>query len=374
MFAVRISAFYPIRTLAGLVSQLHLSSCQPLPSPVLCRYDALFCWASGTMRRREFITLIGGAVAWPTEVRAQNLPLPLVGFLSSLSAGALTGPVSAFRTGLQSVGYEDRKNVVIEFRWADGHYDQLPALAADLVRAHVAVVVTVGGDPPAFAAKIASQTIPIVFMVGRNPVELGLVTSLNRPGGNSTGVNLLIAEMESKRIEILRRVVPGASRFAVFINPKNADAEVQLNMVQAAAKALNQQIEVRNVSTESEIEKAFTVFELGAIAGFMVVADPFFVNWRDRIILAAKQHRIPGVYFLREFAEAGGLASYGVSLSDAYRQVGVYAGKILSGIKPADLPVVQPTKFDLVINLKTAKMLGLTVPPTLLATADEVIE
>jgi ABC transporter substrate binding protein len=204
-------------------------------------------WAWGTVRRREFITLIGGAVAWPTEVRAQNLPLPLVGFLSSLSAGALTGPVSAFRTGLQSIGYEDGKNVVIEFRWADGHYDQLPALAADLVRAHAAVIVTVGGDPTAFAAKVASQTIPIVFMVGRNPVELGLVTSLNRPGGNSTGVNLLIAEMESKRIEILRQVVPGASRFAVFINPQNADAEVQLNMVQAAAKALNQQIDTNRV-------------------------------------------------------------------------------------------------------------------------------
>ena len=211
-------------------------------------------------------------------------------------------------------------------------------------------------------------------MVGRNPVELGLVTSLNRPGGNSTGINLLIAETESKRIEILRQLVPGASRFAVIINPKNADAEVQLTVVQSAAKALNQQIEVVNASTESEIEKAVTVLEHDAIAGFIVVADPFFVNWRDRIISAANQRRIPGVYFLREFAQAGGLASYGVSLSDAYRQAGVYAGKILSGVKPSDLPVVQPTKFDLVINLKTAKMLGLTVPPTLLATADEVIE
>jgi putative ABC transport system substrate-binding protein len=211
-------------------------------------------------------------------------------------------------------------------------------------------------------------------MVGRNPVELGLVGSLNRPGGNLTGINLLIAETESKRIEILRQLVPRASRFAVLINPKNADAKVQLTMLQLAAKALDQQIEVVDASTESDIEKAFTVLEQDAIAGFLVVADPFFVNWRDRIILAANRLRIPGVYFLREFAQAGGLASYGVSLSDAYRQAGVYAGKILDGVKPAELPVVQPTKFDLVINLKTAKALGLDVPPTLLARADEVIE
>jgi putative ABC transport system substrate-binding protein len=326
------------------------------------------------MNRREFIAALGSAAAWATPARPQNPPLPLVGFLSSLSVDALAGPVSAFRTGLKSVGYEDGKNIAVEFRWAGGHYDQLPALAADLVRARVAVIVTVGGDPPAFAAKAASSTIPIVFMVGRNPVELGLVGSLNRPGGNLTGINLLIAETESKRIETLRQLVPSASRFAVLINPKNADAKVQLTMLQSAAKALDQQIEVVDASTESDIEKAFTVLEQDAITGFLVVADPFFVNWWDRIILAANQLRIPGVYFLREFAQAGGSASYGVSLSDAYRQAGVYAGKILDGVKPAELPVVQPTKFDLVINLKTAKALGLDVPPTLLARADEVIE
>jgi putative ABC transport system substrate-binding protein len=201
-----------------------------------------------------------------------------------------------------------------------------------------------------------------------------LVASLNRPEGNLTGINLLIAETESKRIEILRQLVPTASRFAVLINPKNADAKVQLSMLQSAGKALDQQIEVVNASTESDIDKAFTVFEQGAISGFLVVADPFFVNWRERIILAANQLRIPGVYFLREFAQAGGLASYGVSLADAYRQAGVYAGKILNGVKAAELPVVQPTKFDLVINLKTAKTLGLSVPERLLYTADEVIE
>ena len=326
------------------------------------------------MNRRAFIAVLGSAAAWPVVVRAQNLSLPMVGFLSSLSADALAGPVNAFRMGLMSVGYEDGKNVAIEFRWAGGRYDQLPALAADLVRACVAVIVTVGGDPPAFAAKAASRTIPIVFMVGRNPVELGLVASLNRPEGNLTGINLLIAETESKRIEILRQFVPNASRFAVLINPKNADAKVQLSMLQSAATALAQQIEVINASTEADIDQAFTVIAQGAISGFLVVADPFFVNWRERIILAANQHRIPGMYFLREFAQAGGLASYGVSLADAYRQAGVYAGKILNGVKAAELPVVQPTKFDLVINLKTANALGLTVPQRLLYTADEVIE
>jgi putative ABC transport system substrate-binding protein len=326
------------------------------------------------MRRREFITVLGAAAGWPLTAMGQDRPLPIIGFLSSLSAGALSGPVTAFRSGLQSVGYEDGKNVVIEFRWADGHYDQLPALAADLVRAGAAVIVTVGGDPPAFAAKAASQTIPLVFMVGRNPVELGLVASLNQPGGNATGINLLIAETETKRIEILRQLVPGSPHFAVFVNPKNADAGVQLSMVQSAAQALNQQIEIINASTDLEIDEAFAAFRRDAIGGFIVVADPFFVTRRSQITSLANQQRIPGMYFLREFAESGGLASYGVSLSDAYHEAGVYAGKILGGTKPNELPVIQPTKFDLVINVKTAKMLGLTIPTPLLATADEVIE
>ena len=326
------------------------------------------------MRRREFITVLGAAAGWPLTALGQDRPLPIIGFLSSLSAGALSGPVTAFRAGLQSVGYEDGKNVVIEFRWADGHYDQLPALAADLVRVGTALIVTVGGDPPAFAAKAASQTIPLVFMVGRNPVELGLVASLNQPGGNATGINLLIAETETKRIEILRQLVPGSPRFAVLVNPKNADAGVQLSMVQTAAQALNQQIEIINASTDLELDEAFAAFQHDAIGGFIVVADPFFVTRRGQIISLANQQRIPGMYFLREFAESGGLASYGVSLSDAYHEAGVYAGKILGGTKPNELPVIQPTKFDLVINVKTAKILGLTIPTPLLATADEVIE
>jgi ABC-type uncharacterized transport system substrate-binding protein len=297
-----------------------------------------------------------------------------VGFLSSLSAAALAGPVAAFRDGLQSAGYTEGKNVEIEFRWADGRYERLPALAADLATRQVAVMVTVGGDPPAFAAKAASTTIPIVFMVGRDPVELGLVRSLNRPGGNATGINLLITEMESKRIELIQQLAPTRNVLAVLVNPKNADADVQLKAVQSAAHAFNKQIKIFNVSNEVELEKAFARFREEDIGGFILVADPFFVNRRDQIISSAAQGRFPGVYFLREFAESGGLASYGSNLVEAYRQAGVYTGKILSGSKPNDLPVVQPTKFDLVINLKTAKALGLNVPPSLLAIADEVIE
>jgi putative tryptophan/tyrosine transport system substrate-binding protein len=297
-------------------------------------------------------------------VHAEQAAIPAVGFLSSLSAAALTGQVAAFRDGLQSAGYTEGKNVEIEFRWADGRYDRLPALAADLATRQVAVIVTVGGDPPAFAAKAASTTIPIVFMVGRDPVELGLVRSLNRPGGNATGINLLIAEMESKRIELIQQLAPTRNVLAVLVNPKNADTDLQLKAVQSAA----------HVSNESELEKAFARFREDDIGGFILVADSFFVNRRDQIISSAAQGRFPGVYFLREFAESGGLANYGSNLAEAYHQAGVYAGKILSGAKPNDLPVVQPTKFDLVINLKTAKALGLNVPPSLLAITDEVIE
>ena len=326
------------------------------------------------MRRREFLTFFAGLTTWPFELQAEQAAIPAVGFLSSLSAAALTGPVAAFQNGLHSVGYTEGKTVEIEFRWAEGHYDRLSALAADLVKRQVAVIVTVGGDPPAFAAKAASTTIPLVFMVGRDPVELGLVRSLNQPGGNATGINLQISEIESKRIELLRQLAPTRNVLAVLINPKNADADVQLKVVQSAAHALNEQIKIFNVSTEGELEETFASFKEDNIGGFILLADPFFVDRRDQIISSAAQGRFPGVYFLREFAESGGLASYGSSLAEAYRQAGVYAGKILSGVMPSDLPVVQPTKFDLVINLKTARALGLNVPPLLLALADEVIE
>ena len=326
------------------------------------------------MRRREFIAAVSSAVTWPLVGQAQQLALPVIGFLSSLSSAALTGPVAAFRQGLGSLGYEEGKNVAIEFRWAEGHYDQLPALAAELAEKRAAVIVTVGGDPPAFAAKAASTTIPLVFMVGQDPVKLGLVTSLSRPGGNATGVNLLISETESKRFDLLRQLAPTASVFAAFINPKNADAEVQSSAVTSAAHSIGQQIEIINASNELELKNAFARLVQDRIGGLILTADPFYVYRREQIIAAAAEHRIPGVYFLREFAESGGLASYGTSLADAYRQAGVYAGKILAGTKPADLPVIQPTKFELVINLKTAKALGLTIPPSLLAIADQVIE
>jgi ABC-type uncharacterized transport system substrate-binding protein len=326
------------------------------------------------MRRRDFIAVLGTAVAWPHSAPAQQPAIPVVGFLSSLSSAALTGPVAAFRRGLASLGYEEGKNVAIEFRWAEGRYDQLPALAAELVDKRVAIIVAVGGDPPAFAAKAASAAIPLVFMVGQDPVGLGLVTSLSRPGGNATGINLLVTETESKRVDLLRELAPAASVFAAFINPKNADAEVQSRAVASAAHSIGRQIEIIKASDKLDLENAFKRFAPDRAAGFIVTADPFFVDRRAQIIAAAAEHQTPGVYFLREFAESGGLASYGTRLADAYWQAGVYVGKILGGTKPADLPVVQPTKFELVINLRTAKALGLTIPPSLLAIADEVIE
>jgi putative tryptophan/tyrosine transport system substrate-binding protein len=333
--------------------------------------------SGGYVKRRNFIALLGGAAAssaWSMTSSAQQPPLPIIGFLSSLSAAALAGPVAAFLEGLGSVGYVEGKNVTVEFRWAEGHYDLLPDLAAGLVKERAAVIVAVGGDPPAFAAKAASTTIPLVFMVGQDPVKLGLVASLNRPGGNATGINLLVTETESKRVEILQQLAPGGSRFAAFVNPKNADADVQSSAVQAAAQAIGQQIEVINASTDLDLENAFVHLTQSNINGLLLLADPFFVYRRQKIIAEAAQRRIPAVYFLREFAESGGLASYGTSLADAYRQAGIYAGKILGGTKPADLPVVQATKFELVINLKTAKALGLAVPDKLLALAEQVIE
>ena len=326
------------------------------------------------MRRRNFIAGLASTAASPVSARAQQPLLPIIGFLSSLSSAALTGPVAAFRQGLKSSGYEEGKNVAIEFRWAEGHYDQLPALATELVQKRASVIVTIGGYAPAFAAKTASASIPLVFMVGQDPVKSGLVTSLSRPGGNATGVNLLIVETESKRVDLLRELAPAASVFAAFVNPSSTYAQMQSNAVTSAAHSIGQQIEIVTASNELELENAFARFVQDKIGAFLLTADPFFVYRREQIIAAAANHQIPGVYFLREVAESGGLVSYGTSLADAYWQVGVYAGKILDGTKPADLPVVQPTKFELVINLKAAKAIGLGVPAILLARADEVIE
>src|SRR5262249_2860056 len=265
------------------------------------------------MRRREFVALLGGAVAWPVAARAQRQPTPVVGFLGSLSPEAVARPLNAFRNGLAEIGYRENETVDVEYRWAAGEYDRLPALAADLVEHHVTVLVTAGGDPPAFAARAATATIPIVFMVGRDPVKLGLVASLSRPGGNTTGINLLISEMESKRIEILREAAPDAARIAVIVNPKNADADAQLMDVQSAAHALGRQIEIIDASNDLELDMAFARLAREKIGGFILAADPFFVDRRDRIISFASQDRMPAVYFVREFADSGGLISYGSS-------------------------------------------------------------
>lgn len=264
--------------------------------------------------------------------------------------------------------------MAIEYRWAEGQYDRLPALAAELARHHVAVIFAAGGDPSALAAKAATTTIPIVFIVGSDPAKLGLVASLSRPGGNATGVNLFITEMEAKRLELLHELVPKATVLGVLINPKTAIAEAQLGDVQSAGRLLGQQIEVFNASNAHDVDIAFANLATKKISGLVVTADPFFYNRRDQIISLAARYAIPAVYFFHEFAAAGGLISYGTSLTGAFHQVGVYTGKILSGANPAELPVVQPTEFDLVINLRTAKALGITVPQTLLVAADEVIE
>jgi putative ABC transport system substrate-binding protein len=325
------------------------------------------------MRRREFISLITGATAWPLAVRAQQPALPVVGFLHGASPDGYAPMVTAFHQGLKEAGYVEGHNVAIEYRWAEGHNDRLPALAADLVRRQVAGIVT-GGTPPAFAAKAATSTIPIVFSVGIDPVRVGLVASLNRPGGNVTGVAVLTVELAAKRVQLLHELLPTASVIAVLFNPTSPLTEPETNVVQDAARSLGLELNVLNASTESEIDKAFrTLVELRADA-LIVSVDPFLTNHRAQIVALAARHAVPAIYGVREFAIAGGLMSYGIDLADAYRQEGIYAGKILSGAKPADLPVQQVVRVEFVINLKTAKTLSLTFPNTLLGSADEAIE
>jgi putative tryptophan/tyrosine transport system substrate-binding protein len=325
------------------------------------------------MRRREFISLITGATAWPLAVRAQQPALPVVGFLHGASPDGYAPMVTAFHQGLKEAGYVEGHNVAIEYRWAEGHNDRLPALAADLVRRQVAGIVT-GGTPSAFAAKAATSTIPIVFSVGIDPVRAGLVASLNRPGGNVTGVAVLTVELAAKRVQLLHELLPTASVIAVLFNPTSPLTEPETSVVQDAARSLGLELHVLNASTESEIDKAFrTLVELRAGA-LIVSVDPFLTNHRAQIVALAARHAVPAIYGVREFAIAGGLMSYGNDLADAYRQEGIYAGKILSGAKPADLPVQQVVRVEFVINLKTAKTLGLTFPNTLLGSADEAIE
>jgi putative tryptophan/tyrosine transport system substrate-binding protein len=330
--------------------------------------------AGEAMRRREFIALVGcTAAAWPLAARAESA-MPVIGFLNSASSQPFANYVASFRAGLKETGYVDGQNVVIEFRWAEGHYDRLPEMAADLVRRKVAVLVSTGGSPSITAAKAATTTIPIVFTTGSDPVRLGLVTSLSHPGGNITGVDFFVTQMESKRLGLLRALIPGVQLIAVLLNPTQQIYTRQKTDVEEAVHATGQQIHLLSASNESEIDAAFaTAMQLRAGA-MLVGADPFLNSQRDKIVALAARHAIPAIYEQREHALAGGLMSYGTNLSEAYRQAGVYAGRILKGEKPGDLPVVQSTKFEFVINLKTAKALGIEVPPNLSAEADEIIE
>jgi len=326
------------------------------------------------MRRRDFTVLLAGAMGgWSSAVRAQQTAMPVIGFLSSGSPGSSTSPLAAFRQGLSEAGYVEGQNLAVEYRWAEGRYDRLSELAADLVSRKVDVIVT-GSTLSARAAKNATSTTPVVFTMVSDPVGAGFVASLPRPGGNLTGFSDIAIELEPKRVELLSELVPQAGVIALLVNPKFPAAERIIEDAREAARAKGLQLQILKAGTESEIDAAFpSVIQLQA-GGLVISTDPFFFNRREQLVSLAARHSVPAIYELREFAAAGGLISYGTSLTAAYRQVGGYVRKILNGTKPADLPVQQPTTFELVVNLKTAKALGLTVPPSILARADEVIE
>jgi putative ABC transport system substrate-binding protein len=326
------------------------------------------------VRRRQFITLLGGAATWPMAARAQQPAMPVLGFLGSQSPDAIPDYLRALRQGLKEAGFVEGETVAIDYRWAENQVDRLPALASELVRRRVAMLVS-GGGPASMAAGKTTSSIPIVFLVAEDPVRLGLVASLARPGGNATGINFFAAELAAKRLELLRQLVPGAARVAVLLNPtETAVAAANLRDVETAAHAMGVEIRVLNASTRDEIDDAYATLARERPDALFISSGPFFSDRRVQMAHLATRYALPAIHGSRLYAEVGGLISYGANIAHAYRQAGVYAGRILKGARPADLPVVQSSKFDLVVNLHAAKLLGIAVPPTLLATADEVIE
>jgi putative tryptophan/tyrosine transport system substrate-binding protein len=325
------------------------------------------------MRRREFILALGGvATAWPLGVRAQQAAIPVVGFLNSASSELYAGQLSAFRQGLSDAGYVEGRNVAIELRWAENQYERLPALAADLVRRQVAVIAV--NNPAALPAKAATKTIPIVFTVGSDPVALGLVASLNRPGGNLTGVTSLNIEMGPKRLDVLHEAAPAATIIALLINPKNSNAEAMSSELRAAARSRGLQLHILHASREGDLDAVFPALAQARVGALLIGTDPVFIGLSEQLAVLALRHAVPTMFQNREFVVAGGLMSYGGNVADQFRQVGVYTGRILKGEKPAELPVQQATKIELIINLKTAKKLGINLPNTLIGRADELIE
>ena len=327
------------------------------------------------MKRREFITLLGGAAAWPLAARAQQAAMPVIGFLSTSSQGVDDAlRLAPFRDGLKEVGYVEGRNVASEYRGAENHYDHLPELAADLLRRQVAVIVALGGPPPALAAKATSITVPIVFAMGGDPVKLGLVASLNRPGGNITGVIVFAETIVAKQFEALHEAVPTATMIGCLLNPNNPNMEMLAREAQEATLTLGQKLEVLHARNEAELEMAFATLVQKRVGALVVVADGLFNNRAEQLAALATHHRLPAIFSLREYVKVGGLMSYGTNLAEAYRQAGVYTGQILKGVKPGDLPVIELSKVELIINVKTAEMLGISFPLSLLGRTDEVIE